>query len=77
MTLSSLMYSDKHLTFDVSVVQNAKSRYGGLLLGDNRWDIVLCKALRKATSDVTLIREGDEILRSILYRQRANYFPNY
>ena len=35
------------------------------------------KALRKAILNVALIREGDEILRSFIHRQRATYFPNY
>ena len=78
MTFSPLLCSDKHLTLDVSIVEKlAKTRYGGLLLVDKRWCIALCKALRKATLDVTLIREGDEILKSFLHRQRANYFPNF
>ena len=77
MTLSSLLCSDKQLTVDVSVVQNAKTRYDGLLLVDNRSRKALCKALRKAILDVALIRAGDEILKSFIYRQRATYFPNY
>ena len=55
MTLSSLLCSDKQLTVDVAVVQNAKTRYDGLLLFDNRSCIALCKALRKAALDVALI----------------------
>ena len=35
--------------------------------------MALCKALGKVTSDVTLIREGDEILKSFLHRQGAKY----
>ena len=77
MTLSPLLCSEKQLTLDVSIVQNAKTRYGGLLLVDNRSCIALSKALRKAILDVALIREGDEILRSFIHRQRATYFPNY
>ena len=77
MTFSPLLFSDKHLTLDVSIVEKlAKTRYGGLLLVDNRWCIALCKALRIATLDVTLW-EGDEILKPFLHRQRANYFPNF
>ena len=77
MTLNSLLCSDKQLTVDVAVVQNAKTRYDGLLLFDNRSCIALYKALRKAILDVALIRVGDEILKSFIYRQRATYFPNY
>ena len=55
MTLSSLLCSDKQLTVDVAVVQNAKTRYDGLVLFDNRSCIALCKALRKAALDVALI----------------------
>ena len=77
MTLSYLLCSDKHLTVDVSVVQNAKTRYGALLLVDNRSCIALSKALRKAILDVALIREGDEILKLFIHRQRATFFPNY
>ena len=77
MTLIYLLCSDKHLTVDVSIVQNAKTRYGGLLLVDNRSCIALSKALRGAIFDVALIREGDEILKSFIHRQRAIYFPNY
>ena len=77
MTLSSLLCSDKQLTVDVAVVQNAKTRYDGLVLFDNRSCIALSKALRKAILDVALIREGDEILRSFIRRQKATYFPNY
>ena len=75
MTLSYLLCSDKHLTDDVSIVQNAKTRHGGLL--DNRLCKALSMAFRKATLDVALIREGDEILKSFIHRQRATYFPNY
>ena len=75
MTLSSLLCSDKQLTVDVAVVQNAKTRYDGLLLFDNRSCIALCKALRKAGCS-SHFREGDEILKSFIYRQRATYFPN-
>ena len=60
MTLSLLLCSDKHLTIDVSIVQNVKMRYGGLLLVDNHSCIALYKALRKATFDVALVREGDD-----------------
>ena len=56
---------------------NAKTQYGHLLLGDNFLCIALCKALRKANLDVTLIRESDEILKSFLRRQGANYFANF
>ena len=62
--MGGLQPSDKELTLDVSIVQNAKTRYGGLLLVDNRSCIALCKALRKATLDVAHIREGNKILRS-------------
>ena len=65
------------LTLDVSIVQNAKTQYGRLLLADNFLCIALCEALRKANLDVTLIREGDEILKSFLRRQGANYFANF
>ena len=77
MTLSYLLCPDKHLTDDVSIVQNAKTRHGGLLLVDNRLCKALSLAFRKATLDVALIREGDEILKSFIHRQRATYFPNY
>ena len=77
MTLRYLLCSGKHSTVDVSIVQNAKTRHGGLLLVDNRSCIAFSKALRKAILDVALIREGDEILRSFIHRQRATYFPNY
>ena len=77
MTLSYLLCSDKHLTDDVSIVQNAKTRHGGLLLVDNRLCKALSMAFRKAPLDVALIREGDEILKSFIHRQRATYFPNY
>ena len=77
MTLSSLLCSDKQLTVDVSVVKNAKTDNDALLLVDNLSCIALCKAWRKATLDVTLIREGDGILKLFIYRQRATYFPNY
>ena len=76
MTLSPLLCSEKQLTLDVSIVQNDKTRYGGLFLIDNRWRIALFKTFRKATFDGALIREGDKILKSILYRQKANYYPN-
>ena len=75
MTFSSLLCSDKHLTVDVSIVQNAKTRYGGLLLVDNRSCIALSKALRKVILNVAHIREGDEILKSYIHRQGATYFP--
>ena len=39
---------------------------------DDLWNLK-----RKATLDVALIREGDEILKSFLHRQRANYIPNF
>ena len=74
MTLSYLLCSDKHLTVDVSIVQNAKTRYG-LLLVDNRSCIALSKALRKVILNVAHIREGDEIFKSYIHRQGATYFP--
>ena len=74
MTFNPLLCSDKDLTLEVSIVQNPKSRYGGLLLIDNHWYRAHCKALRKATLDVVLIREGDNILKSILYRQESDLF---
>ena len=78
MTLSSLLCSDKQLTVDVAVVQNAKTRYDGLLLFDSRSCIALCKALRKAALDVALILgKVMRLLKSFVYRQRATYFPNY
>ena len=36
MTLRSLLCSDKHLTLNVSIVQNAKTCYGGVLLVESR-----------------------------------------
>ena len=74
MTLSYLLCSDKHLTVDVSIVQNAKTRYGGLLLVDNRSCIAFSKALRKPAFDVVLMREDDEILKSFIHRHGATYF---
>ena len=75
MTFNTLLCIDKQLTLDVSIVRS-------LLLIDNRYNRynryrALCKALRKATLDVVIIREGDKILKSILNRQRATSFPNY
>ena len=61
--------SDKHLTVDVSIVQNAKTRYGGLLLVDNRSCIAFSKALRKPAFDVVLMREDIDI-----HRHGATYF---
>ena len=76
MTFSYLLCSDKHLTVDVSIVQNAKTRYGGLLLVDNRSCMAFFKALRKPALDVVLIRKDDEILKSFIHRHGATYFPH-
>ena len=58
MTFNPRLCSDKDLTLEVSIVQNPKSRYGGLLLIDNRWYRAHCKALRKATLDVVSLGKG-------------------